>query len=51
MCQSCVDFDKRIDRLQDLLRSTTEPVEIERIRDVITQLYAERVRLHKNPQK
>ena len=47
MCQSWVDFDKRIHRLQDLLRSTTEPVEIERIRNVITQLYAERVRLHK----
>jgi hypothetical protein len=34
-----------------LLRSTTDPAEIERINRLIAQLYSDRVRLHQNPEK
>jgi hypothetical protein len=49
MCQSCVDIDKQIERQRELLRSITDPVEAERINRLIAQLYADRVRLHRNP--
>ena len=48
MCQSCVDIDKRVARYRELLRSVTDPVEIERINRLIKQLYADRVRLHRD---
>jgi hypothetical protein len=50
MCQSCVEIDRRVERYRELLRSTTDPAEIERINRLIAQLYAERVRLHQNPE-
>jgi hypothetical protein len=50
VCQSCIDIDKRIDQLRQLVRSTTDPSEIERINRLIAELYRERVRSHKNPQ-
>jgi hypothetical protein len=49
MCQSCVEIDKRIERYRELLRSTTDPAEIERINGLIAKLYADRVGLHQNP--
>jgi hypothetical protein len=49
MCQSCVDINKRVERHRELLRSTTDPAEIERIKRLISQLYADRVRFHQNP--
>jgi hypothetical protein len=51
MCQSCVEIDKRVERHLELLRSTTDPAEIERIKRLIAQLYADRVRLHQNPEQ
>ena len=51
MCQSCVDIDKRVDRHRELLRSTTDPAEIERIKRLIETLYADRVRLHQSPER
>jgi hypothetical protein len=51
MCQSCVDIDKRVERHRELLRSTTDPLEIERINRLIATLYLDRVRLHKNPER
>jgi hypothetical protein len=51
MCQSCVEIDKRVERHLELLRSTTDPTEIERIKRLISQLYADRVRLHQNPEE
>jgi|HubBroStandDraft_1064217.scaffolds.fasta_scaffold895988_1 hypothetical protein len=51
MCQSCIDIDKRIDQFRQLVRSTTDPLEIERINRLIAELYGERVRSHQNPQK
>ena len=33
------------------MRSTTDPAEIERIIRLIAQLNADRVRLHKNPER
>jgi hypothetical protein len=48
MCQSCVEIDKRVERYRDLLRSTADPAEIERINRLIAKLYADRVRLHQN---
>jgi hypothetical protein len=50
MCQSCVDIDKRVGRHLELLRATSDPTEIERIKRLIAQLYADRVRLHQNPE-
>jgi hypothetical protein len=49
MCQSCVEIDKRVERHLELLRSTTDPAEIERIKRLISGLYADRVRFHQNP--
>jgi hypothetical protein len=51
MCQSCNDIDQRIEEQRKLLRSPADPAEIERIKSLIAQLYADRVRLHKNPEK
>jgi hypothetical protein len=51
MCQSCIEIDKRVERNRELLRSTTDPAEIERINQLIAELYADRVRLHQNPDK
>jgi hypothetical protein len=50
MCQSCVEIDKRVERHRELLRSTTDPAEIERINQLIANLYADRVRLHQSPE-
>jgi hypothetical protein len=49
VCQSCVDIDKRIDRLRETLRSIIDKVEIERINRLITELYRDRVWKHQNP--
>ena len=49
MCQSCAEIDKRVEQRLELLRSTTDPAEIERIKRLISELYADRVRLHQNP--
>ena len=49
-CESCVEIDARIDLHRQLVRSTTDPSEIERLNRLIAQLYADRVRLHKNPE-
>ena len=51
MCQSCVEIDKRVERYRQLLRSTTDAAEVERVNLLITKLYAKRVRLHQNPEK
>jgi hypothetical protein len=51
VCQSCIDIDKRIDQLRQLGRSTADPLETARINRLITELYADRVRLHKNPER
>ena len=51
MCQSCVEIGKRVERYRELLRSTTDAAEVDRINLLIAKLYAERVRLHQNPEK
>jgi len=51
MCQSCVEIDKRVERYRELLRATTDPAEIKRINRLIAKLYADRVRLYRNPEK
>jgi hypothetical protein len=51
MCQFCAEIDERVEGYRRLLRSTTESAEIERINRLITELYAERVRLHQNPEE
>jgi hypothetical protein len=51
MCQSCVEIDKRVEKHRKLLRSTTDPAEIERIKGLISELYADRVRSHQNPER
>lgn len=49
MCQSCVEIDKQIECQRELLRSTTDLTEVERINRAIGRLYADRIRLHRNP--
>jgi hypothetical protein len=51
VCQSCIDIDKKIEQQQKLLRSKTDPDEIERINLLIAELYRERVRSHQNPER
>jgi hypothetical protein len=51
MCESCIEIDKRVEQLQQSLRSTKDPSKIERIHLAIAQLYQDRVRLHQNPQR
>jgi hypothetical protein len=51
MCQSCVDIDKQVEQYRELLRSTQDQNEIERINRLIASLYADRVRLHRNPER
>ena len=48
MCQSCVEIDKRINLLRDQINSTADIAEVERITRLIRELYADRVRLHRN---
>jgi vacuolar-type H+-ATPase subunit D/Vma8 len=50
MCQSCIDIDKQVEHFRELLRSLTDLAEIERITQLIAKLYADRVRLHQNPE-
>ena len=49
MCESCAQIDKRIEKLRQSLRSTTDLLETERINRLIVELYRDRVRLHQNP--
>jgi len=49
MCESCVVIDERIEQYRQLLRSTADSLEGGRINRLIMELYAERVRLHRNP--
>jgi hypothetical protein len=51
MCESCIEIDKRVERLQQSLRSTEDASKIESINLTIAQLYQDRVRLHQNPQR
>ena len=51
MCQSCVEIDKRVEQHLKLLHLTTDPAEIARIERLISELYADRVRLHQNPER
>jgi hypothetical protein len=50
MCQSCVDIDKLVERLREQMRSIADPAERERTVQLIAELYADRVRLHQNPE-
>jgi hypothetical protein len=43
--------NERVDLHRELLRSTTDPAEIERINRLIAELHPDRVRLHKNPER
>ncbi len=51
MCRSCVEIDKEVERDRELLRSTHDQEEIARINRLISKLYADRVRLHQNPER
>jgi hypothetical protein len=51
MCQSCVEIDKQVEAYRELLRSTRDQEEIERIGRMIAKLYGDRVLLHRNPER
>jgi hypothetical protein len=48
-CQSCIEFDKQIEKYRLLLVSASDPAEIDRMKQVIGELYADRVRLYRTP--
>jgi hypothetical protein len=41
----------RVERYRQVTAFKTDPAEVERINLLIVKLYAERVRLHQNPEK
>jgi hypothetical protein len=49
MCHSCIKIDKKIEEYLELMSSTDDQAEVERIKQLIARLYADRVRLHRNP--
>jgi hypothetical protein len=49
MCDICIEIDKRVEEDGPALRKTTDLPTIDRINLAISQLYADRVRLHQNP--
>jgi hypothetical protein len=51
MCQSCVEIDELVELHRELLRSTIDPAEIERINQLIANLFGDRLRLHQNPER
>ena len=50
MCQSCNDIDQLIEEHRKRIRSAADAAEVEAINRLIATLYADRVRLHKNPE-
>jgi hypothetical protein len=44
-----VEIDKKIEQYRELLHSTTDQAEVDRINQLIVKLYTDRVRLHQNP--
>ena len=51
MCQSCIDLDRQIAEHRRRLKPGTDESEAKRTEELIAQLYADRVRLHQNPDK
>ena len=51
MCQSCVDIDEKIALFRQVLRSTKDAAEIDRLNRLIADLYADRERLHRNEEQ
>ena len=51
MCQSCIDIDREIENHRKKLQGNTDQSEVQRINELIAKLYADRVRLHRNPEK
>jgi hypothetical protein len=51
MCDSCVEIDKRIEQYRQTLPSITDLAEVERIHRQIADMYRDRVRSHKNPDR
>ena len=46
-----VEIDKQVEHYRELMRSTRDQKEIERISRMIAKLYGDRVRLHRNPER
>jgi hypothetical protein len=51
MCQSCIDIDEKVERFLKILRLTKDPAEVDRLNRLITDLYADRARLHRNEEQ
>lgn len=51
MCEWCVEIEKHAEQYRELLRLIADQAEIEPIKQLIAQLYANRGRLHQSPKK
>jgi hypothetical protein len=46
MCEKCVEIDKAVARYQRILLSIGDPVTVDRTKELITDLKAQKVALH-----
>jgi len=49
MCEKCVEIDKAVARYQGILLSIGDPVTVDRTRELIADLQAQKVALHPEP--
>jgi hypothetical protein len=46
MCEKCVDFDKAIERYRNIVRSITDQPTVDRAKELIAELEAQKAALH-----
>jgi hypothetical protein len=46
MCEKCVEIDKTIERYRVIILSIGDPITVDRARELITDLEAQKVDLH-----
>jgi hypothetical protein len=49
MCDKCVEIDKTIERYRRLMLSIADPVTVDRTKELIAELQAQKVTLHPDP--
>jgi hypothetical protein len=49
MCEKCIEIDKTIDRYRRISRSITDELTLDRAKEVIVDLEAQKAALHPKP--